>query len=268
MSIPGSLSQAVSADRAPYVFRLQQAVAETVAAPLRRVGGDTPSLAAGYTATLAMATHRGGSDRVDLDSTSLSVDDGTATFSFTTTHTAEPSLMVGRIAIKNSSGTTLERVPCFVEVEPDILSTNDNYPVTLDSLRSRLMDRAAGDNRVLDDYEFEDGEIAAALMTTVDHWNEVANPGLPMYTATTFPYREKLKDGAMGRLYLDKANGLQRNRLPALGEGMQVDDVEHRVKLYLEAGSQLWRQWQEFVTAKIKQERYADWIGDTRSVYF
>jgi len=268
MSIPGSLSQAVSTAKAPYVFRLKQSVAEAVTAPLYKQGGAAPSLDTGYTATLAWATHRESSDRTTLDSTSLTVADEEAVFTFTTTHTADPKLCIGRIDIKNASGTTVDRLPCYLEVEPDLLDTNDSFPVTIDNVRARLQDRAAADNRVLDAFEFEDGEIAEAIMGAVDLWNEIAYPGLPMYTATTFLYREQLILAAVGRVYLNKAANLQRNRLPALGEGMKVDDVEHRVALYQQEGTRLWEEWKAYIVARIKQVRYAEWVGDSRSEYY
>jgi len=269
MTIPGSLSQPVSSAKAPYVFRLEQDIADTVAAPLYKPGGVSLSLASGDTATLKFATHKaGGSGIKTINSSSLDASAETATFAFTATHVADPALYLGRITIKSSAGTAKSRVPVFVEVAPDILADNTDWPVTIDAVREKVMDRAAADNRVLDATEWEDGDIANALFAACDHWNEVAYPRLPMYTPTDCIYREQLMLAATGRCYLDKAQNLQRNRLPALGEGMKVDDYEHRIALYVDEGKRLWEMWQAFVMRTLRESQYSQWVGDSRNLYY
>jgi hypothetical protein len=268
MSVPGSLAQAVSYARAPYVFRLRQGIAETIVAPLRRQGGASPALASNYGAELAMVSHQGASGRVVLAAASVDSAAATATFVFSATHVASPALLLARINIENATGTAVDRLPCFVEVAPDFLEDNSDFPVTIDAVRDDLQDRSAADNRVLDATEFEDGEIASALFKAVDHWNEVAYPGLPMYTATSFPFREQLRRAAKGRAMLDRGGNLQRNRVPSMGEGLQVDDVQHRIELYMKEGQALWDEFRAFVTAKIQMHRYAQFLGDTPSRYY
>lgn len=100
-----------------------------------------------------------------------------------------------------------------------------NGPLYIAEVRLWARDSVPEDNFLLDEVEFKDAEIAAAIRRGVDIWNSTT-PVLRSYTytASNFPFRSQWLDLTLALLYGIAARSYLRNHLPYQAAGIQVDD--------------------------------------------
>jgi len=269
MSVPGQLTWSPRSNLAPYVFRLQQSIGCDVSSvPINTLDGSSYTLVSGDVISLILSETKASSPYYSGVSTAIDVSGNTATFTFTSGELLEPGHYIGKMTIHRSGTTPVKRISCYAEIEPDLLSTNDVDPLTIDEVRNSIMDRGSLDNRLLDTTEFEDGDIVRAMFTVIGFWNENVYPDQPAYSVISFPYREHLLTGILGKMYMDKGQQLMRNIIPIAAEGLQADDSSNRAKFYLDKGKALWDEWMSWCVAEIKRDGMASWIGDSRSRHF
>jgi hypothetical protein len=100
-----------------------------------------------------------------------------------------------------------------------------NGPLSIAEVRLWARDSYPEDNFLLDEVEFKDSEIVAAIRRAVDIWNTTP-PMLQryMYTPSNFPFRSQWLDLTIALLYDIAARSYLRNHLPYKAAGIGVDD--------------------------------------------
>lgn len=123
-------------------------------------------------------------------------------------------------------------------------TNNSGGPPTLAEIRLHLRDAPEG-NRILDEYEFDPAEVAAAVSRCVDWFNEVEPPLSTRYTTQTFPARYHWLEGIAAELFTTAAHYFRRNRFAYSAGGLTVDSLD-KEKEYLQAAlyhRERWETW-------------------------
>lgn len=131
-----------------------------------------------------------------------------------------------------------------------------NKILTTEYLRTFIRDLTPADNLLLEDYEFTDGELKAAIDQCIDQWNEQP-PVLcnHQYDRETFPWRYYLALGASSKLMRMAALRFQRNTLQVQVGQAAVDD-QNKAAPYMKMFSQLneeYSQWLHHKKIEIQQ---------------
>ena len=111
-----------------------------------------------------------------------------------------------------------------IEVQAS-LNFRVNGPLNIAEVRLWVRDTNPEDNFLLDEVEYKDAEIIAAISRGVDTWNSTP----PMmrratYTPHNFPYRGPWIQVTVGYLMGIAAHSYLRNHLPYQAAGLSVDD--------------------------------------------
>jgi len=102
-----------------------------------------------------------------------------------------------------------------------------NGPLTIAEVRLWARDSIPEDNFLLDEVEFKDAEVVAAIRRAVDVWNTTTPVlGKYTYTASDFPFRSQWLDLTLSLLYGIAARSYLRNHLPYQAAGIQIDDKD------------------------------------------
>jgi hypothetical protein len=126
-----------------------------------------------------------------------------------------------------------------------------NGPLTIAEVRLWARDSTPDDNFLLDEVEFKDAEIVAAIRRAVDIWNSTT-PVLTRYTftAASFPFRSQWLDLTLALLYDIAAKSYLRNHLPYAAAGVQVDDKNK------------YNQYRQL--ANEEKQKYEQWAKETK----
>jgi len=136
----------------------------------------------------------------------------------------------------------------YVEVEASLAWQSSRSPITIAEVRLWVRDNCPEDNFLLDEVEYKDTEIVAAIRRAVDMWNEQP-PIMTRYTFTytNFPYRSAWLDVTIGYLKRIAAEWYIRNHLSYQAGGVSIDDKNK------------YNQYKQDSEARIK--RYNDWMA-------
>jgi len=133
-----------------------------------------------------------------------------------------------------------------------------NGPLTIAEVRLWARDSVPEDNFLLDEVEFKDAEIVAAIRRAVDVWNTTTPIlGRYTYTASNFPFRSQWLDLTLSLLYGIAARSYLRNHLPYQAAGIQVDDknkFEPYYKLSQDAKNE-YVQWAKEVKLQLNAQQ-------------
>jgi hypothetical protein len=121
-------------------------------------------------------------------------------------------------------------------------------PPTRQEVRLRLRDSSPAESRLLDTLQFDDAEIAAALVRAVEVYNDSLPPTSTLDTST-FPFGGLWLDGARAALFESAADWYARNQLAAAAGGVQVDDMA-KAPYYLQQSDKLWASYKAAVKAR------------------
>lgn len=170
------------------------------------------------------------------------------------------------IAITDPTSIDCYVHPCYVSitVNPRVADRTDF--LTVKDVREALIDTDPGLNVLLDALEFQDDQIARAILRTVDVWNTTP-PAVGQTVAMAFPYKEEHLRGTCGILFTNLANLLQRNHLPVQGAGVSVDD-NARYAEYQKQGQEMLDRFQSWVRAKKYEINVARAFGSFTSEYY
>jgi hypothetical protein len=124
----------------------------------------------------------------------------------------------------------------------------ENTPLSMVEIRTFLRDRTPDDNYLLNDVQFSDSDIAAAITWPVDQWNETPPP-VGTYTPATFPYRRHWLIAAAAHLLKSAAYNYARNDLQYNAGGTAVND-KNKHKLYMELSRDLQSEWENWMINK------------------
>jgi hypothetical protein len=163
----------------------------------------------------------------------------------------DPGIFLGELTFFLDSEARLS-YPFYVEVTPSLAwSARREMPLTIAEIRMWLRDNSPEDNFLLDEVEFKDSEIMAAIRRGVDLWNETP----PMmqryhYTAANFPYRSAWIDVTIGFLKSSAYHWFLRNHLQYNAGGVAIDDKN---------------KWQAYrQDAMEAKDRYVNWMKDVK----
>jgi hypothetical protein len=137
----------------------------------------------------------------------------------------------------------------YLEVAPSLQwSTKTAGPLTIAEVRLWVRDNSPSDNFLLDEVEFKDTEIIAAIRRAVDMWNETP-PMMVRYTydATTFPFRSQWIALTVALLKGIAYHWYLRNDMKYSAGGVNIDDMGK------------WRHYREESMLGLKQ--FTDWAA-------
>lgn len=139
--------------------------------------------------------------------------------------------------------------------------------ITAMDVRLALMDVSPEANQLIDDLEFSDVLIYAAVQRCIDEWEETP-PGLSVhFNSKTFPYREHLIKGVVGYLMQQIAYKYTRNRMQYNASGIQLDQNDKGPQ-YAQLATQARDEWLRFVAAKKSELNMGECFGTVDIPYF
>jgi hypothetical protein len=125
----------------------------------------------------------------------------------------------------------------YLEITPSDLYANVGPP-TISEIRLWLRDTCPSANTLLDDFEWQDFEIAAAIRRPIDWFNAEPPPLNMDATVLDFPFRYPWMNFTIGELLRMAGHLLRRNRLRYSAGGTELDP-EARATEYEQIGSQM-----------------------------
>lgn len=170
------------------------------------------------------------------------------TFNLTGQDTSSPGLFLLDIVLYDVDDNPLWVRHAFLEVSSNALSSVGSYPLTIAEVRLSLRDECPAANYLLDDVEFTNKEIFAAMRKCVDYWNELP-PSVMRYNYASFPYRYHWITGTTGILLRQAGLHKLRNFLDYNAGGVAVND-NARWQSYRALGDQYWNEYVSWVSAK------------------
>lgn len=190
-------------------------------------------------------------------------DDGTISVNLNSDHTKKSGLFPAAVVVLDKDGRIVSEHSMYLCVDQGL-----NYdaqpgsdPVTIADVRMALMDHSPEDNTLLDDLEFSDLQIIAAIKRPVNEWNETP-PDIRRYTYSNFPWREFWLKGACAYLLEAAAHRYNRNTMPHNASGLSMDTM-NKGTLYMGAAVALKQEWKSFIMAKKTEINMADCWGVT-----
>lgn len=147
-------------------------------------------------------------------------------------------------------GEVKQMFEMYMESAPSIAwGQGQGYPLTIAEVRLWCRDWAPEVNDLLDEVEYKDTEISAAIRRGVDLWNSTT-PMLSKHTynITNFPatYRSQWIDVTIGFLKCMAADWYERNHLPYSAGGVSIDD-RNKFASYRQAGMQAIQNYQNWM---------------------
>lgn len=132
------------------------------------------------------------------------------------------------------------------------LNKDTNYrkpePITVGEIRMALMDFSPDYNTLLQDLEFSDTQIYAAMRRPVDEWNETP-PDISRFNTTNFPFHEAWLKATCAYLLDSAAYRYTRNALPHNAGGLTMDPL-NKGAMYHNEASLLKSEWKAFIASK------------------
>ncbi len=153
--------------------------------------------------------------------------------------------------------TLLQSWPLYVVVEPTLFANaeykQDEGNITLPELRLLIRDQMPEDNYLLNEREFSDVEIMAALRRPVDYWNGALpiDPALHLaYNGVPSVYRHFFIQGTLGYLLEIAASDYRRNSMPTQAGGIALNERE---------------RWQQYdARARELLQEFQVWVGNVK----
>lgn len=127
---------------------------------------------------------------------------------------------------------------------------------TVDEIKLKLRDNGPEDNYLLDEVEFDLAEIAHAIVTCVQQFNDLPPPIDQQYNTSNFPARGYLMEGIVGHLYVMAAAHYQRNHLAYSAGGISIDD-KNKYQQYTQIGllhKKAWEDWARMTKVRLNME--------------
>jgi hypothetical protein len=172
-------------------------------------------------------------------------------FNFNDSHVEHAGLFLADMAVFYPIAGV--QTPQFVvrgmlEVSSNGMKPHNNCPMSIAEMRLILRDELSEANFLLDDVEYTDKEIMAALRRVVDYWN-AQPPDVAAFTYATFPFRYHWAQGATALLLKQASIHKLRNFLDYQAAGVSIND-NARWAQYQQLGSQMWQDFQAWVQIK------------------
>jgi hypothetical protein len=162
-----------------------------------------------------------------------------------------PGIYVAEFAIlAEDMETVIVANQCTVVVERGLFAGDPTGIPTLAEIRMRLRD-SPQDNELLNDFAWDNAEIAQALQEPIDFWNaELPDVGI-YYTSQNWPpqFRHWWIRGTIAALFRVAAEHQRRNQLDYSAGGLQVQD-SNRSQDYMQAAELIWNDFKAWVRSR------------------
>lgn len=155
-----------------------------------------------------------------------------------------------------------------VYVEPSLFSGlpgPGTGPPLIRDVRVRVRDSSPAENRLLDELQFDDAEIAHAVVRTVRHYNDVP-PLLAPVDTTNFPFPDLWLVGIRATLFEIASDWYRKNHLATSAGGIAVEDMAKARDFEAAAGREL-DKWRSDVRARKAVLNVAGGFGSTAGRY-
>jgi hypothetical protein len=183
-------------------------------------------------AKLIVSPGRGSPAMFTLDGVITDSIEGAVVFHLGPEQTSLPGMFMAEIGLFRGD-LLMGRWPLYLLVEPSLFAEAaipanarpTSAIITLPEIRLELRDLDASFNALLDEVEFKDAEIMAAIRKPVDKWNETLpyEPTL-QFRYEHFPFRYNWIRATSGYLLEMAAHWYRRNDLPVSAGGVSVAD--------------------------------------------
>lgn len=136
----------------------------------------------------------------------------------------------------------------YVEAAPTLAWSSNDDPISIEEIRLWARDNSPEDNFLLDEVEFKDTEIIAAIRRVVDMWNATP-PLMPRYefNTTNFPYRSQWIDATIGFLMGIAGLNYLRNMLAYQAGGISIDDKKLKAQAYQQEADKRKAEFKEWM---------------------
>lgn len=153
----------------------------------------------------------------------------------------------------------------YVEVAPTLAWSSNNDPISIEEIRLWARDNSPEDNFLLDEVEFKDTEIIAAIRRVVDVWNSTP-PLMDRFTfnTTNFPYRSQWIDATIGYLLDIASLNYMRNMLGYQAGGISIDDKKLKAQSYRQEADkrlQMYQNWMAMVKPQLNASQAWGRVG-------
>lgn len=140
--------------------------------------------------------------------------------------------------------------------------SNDSDPNTITAMDVRLaiMDVSPEANVLLDDLEFSDIQIYAAVQRCIDEWEEKPPTLQTHFNSKNFPFREHLIKGVVGYLMQQIAYKYTRNRMQYNAAGLTLDTSDKGPQ-YIALAQAARGEWIHFVNEKKAELNMSECYG-------
>lgn len=153
------------------------------------------------------------------------------------------------VALYDAEDDLIAEHPMFLEVRKGLNhKIPHNTPIGIAEIRLMNRDLDPDANELLLTYEFDDTEIAFAIMRPVDEWNE-SLPPVTTYTAATFPFRENWRKATIGYLMRTAGRKYLRDDLTYTAGGISINE-KRKWDAYNKMGTELINEWRDWMKQK------------------
>ena len=172
---------------------------------------------------------------------------------FSQDNTSLPGVYFGELILEEASGThpALHSNVFYVHIQRNAASiiAGQQGPPGIAEIRLFLRDSNPAENYLLDNIKFDDAEIAYAIVTPLDYWNEVLPPLPTLATTSNFPFRHHWMRAIAATLFRMAAEQYRSNNLSYSAAGVSIDD-QNKEPNYQRAADDHWSAWVDFVKTK------------------
>jgi hypothetical protein len=136
----------------------------------------------------------------------------------------------------------------YVETGLNTWTDVSNDPISISDVRMALMDYSPEANTLLEELEFSDLQIIAAMKRPIREWNETP-PDIGTYNFNNFPYHEAWLKATCSYLLESAAHRYNRNTIPHNASGLTMDP-NNKGNLYMSSALALRQEWKAWIMAK------------------
>ena len=169
----------------------------------------------------------------DVACTEVDAETGSFRLSIPQTATTAPGIYVFEVALLNRDDILVSANAGYLEIRPSLRSEQTRSVMAMiPALRRMIRDTHPLDNRIIEECEFTTAEIMDAIGHTADDFNTM-QPYMPQvaFSPVTFPWPDKLLEGAIAKLLRMAAVWYARNTLSINGE--VADDMSGKAQMYI-----------------------------------
>ncbi len=160
--------------------------------------------------------------------------------------TTVPGLYLYEAGLYGADGSLILATRGYLEIVPSVAFTQKRNAITVASIRQQIRDTHPLCNRVLEEVEFSIPEIHEAINNTIAEYNSEPPIMGDNFSASSFPYPERLAIGTIARLLRMAAIWYARNDMQIQGQGLSVDDMA-KCNTYSKLADQLKQEWLNWV---------------------